>query len=127
MREGLADLLRKECAKTVPEAAGAAGVAMPVGITVVVLSEPIRRVAVHVYPRARFATGNQRQAQSQQRTTAARLLVLVLIERRLRSAIQACKRPSRHERTATAAAPVAREVPRLDLVKGPFLRGPAFF
>ena len=89
--------------------------------------EPIRRVAVHVYPRARFATGNQRQAQSQQRTTAARLLVLVLIERRLRSAIQACKRPSRHERTATAAAPVAREVPRLDLVKGPFLRRLAFF
>ncbi len=88
-----------------------------------VLSEPIRRVAVHVFPRARVADGNRQT----QKTTESLLLVLVLVERLLRSAQNAKKRPSRHTRNASAAAPFAREVPRLDLLEGPFLRRPAFF
>ena len=66
-RGGLADLLREENA-----AAGAAGVAMPVDIIrIAVLSEPIRRVAVDVFPRARFVIGNQ--------TKGSTLVVLVLV------------------------------------------------
>ena len=37
------------------------------------------------------------------------------------------KRQKRHDLPELAAAPVAREVPRLDLVEGPFLRARAFF
>ena len=62
-------------------------------------------------------------------TDAARLLVLVLVESRPRRATEeqthvwgAQARPA-----TAAAAPSAREVPRLDLVKGPFLRIWAFF
>ena len=83
-----------------------------------VLREPIRRVAVHVFPRARF--GNA--ARQTQATTESLLLVLVLVERLLRSALNVRKRPKRHERPALAAAPFAREVPRIDLLEGPFLR-----
>ena len=118
----LADLLRNECANIL-EAAGAAGAAMPVDTTAVVLSETIRRVAVHVYPRARSGI----RARQTQTTTNFRHLVPVLVERLLCSAGNERKRPKLHEQTATAAAPFAREVPRLDLVKGPFLRRPAFF
>ena len=91
---------------------------MPVDEPRILDSEPIRRVAVHVYPRARSANG----ARQTQNKTATRLLVLVLVERRLRSAEKGRKRPKRHDRPALAAAPVAREVPRLDLVEGPFRR-----
>ena len=118
----LADLLRNECANIL-EAAGAAGAAMPVDTTAVVLSETIRRVAVHVYPRARSGI----RARQTQTTTNFRHLVPVLVERLLCSAGNERKRSKLHEQTATAAAPFAREVPRLDLVKGPFLRRPAFF
>ena len=34
---------------------------------------------------------------------------------------------AKQKRKATASAPFAREVPRLDLLEGPFLRGRAFF
>ena len=85
--------------------------------------EPIRRLAVRVDPRARFGNG----ARQTQATRESRLRVLVLVERLLPSAVKARKRPQRHERTTKAAAPFAREVPRLDLLEGPFLRGPAFF
>ena len=78
----------------------------------------IRRVAVHVLPRARFGNG----ARQTQKTTESLLLVLVLVERLLRSAENLRKRPARHEWIATAAAPFAREIPRLDLLEGPFLR-----
>ena len=122
MCEGLADLLRKECA-SILEAAGAAGVAMPVDIAAVVLSETIRRVAVHVYPRARSGI----RARQTQTTTNFRHLVPVLVERLLCSAGNERKRPKLHEQIATAATPFAREVPRLDLVKGPCLRTWAFF
>ena len=60
-RGGLADLLRKECTET-GAGAGAAGVAVPsdiIRITGAVLMEPIRRVAVHIFPRARLANGNR--------------------------------------------------------------------
>ena len=90
-------------------------------ITVVAQSEPIRRVAVHVYPRARRGVNGARQRQSQTKTVS-RLRVLVLVERLLPSAENERKQPKRHERTAIAAAPFSREVPRLDLVKGPLLR-----
>ena len=120
--ERLADLLREECAKIVV-AAGAAGVAMPVDIAAVVLSETIRRVAVHVYPRARSGI----RARQTQTISESRLLVPVLVERLLCSAGNERKRPKLHEQIATAATPFAREVPRLDLVKGPFLRTWAFF
>merc|ERR1712159_976923 len=90
---------------------------MPEGllrIIAAVQSEPIRRVAVDVYPRVRCGVnGNQRQAQSQQKTTAARLLVLVLVERPPRSVEKGRKRPMQRKRIATAAAPSAREVPRI--------------
>ena len=104
---GLAELPREEWNPILIKAAGAAGVAIPEDITAVVLSEPIRREAVHVFPRARCGNGNQRQAQSQQKTTATRLLVLVLVERLPRSAEKARKRPKRHDRRASAAAPVS--------------------
>ena len=97
----------------------AAGVAIPVGywLTVeIVAVEPIRRVAVHVFPRAaRFGNGDQT-------TAATRLLVPVLVKRLLRSvtAIHNRRHPS-------AAAPFAREVPRIDLLEGPCLRVWAFF
>ena len=99
---------------------------MPVGIGAIAITvavEPIRRVAVDVSPRARSGNGNRQT----QKTTATRLLVLVLVERRLRSAENVRKRPTRHERTAKAAPPFAREVPRIDLLEGPFLRAWAFF
>ena len=96
---------------------------MPVDTTAVVLSETIRRVTVHVYPRAR--SGNR--ARQTQTISESRLRVPVIVERLLCSAGNERKRPKLHEQTATAAAPIAREVPRLDLVKGPFLRRPAFF
>ena len=99
---------------------------MPVDIIRIsgaVLGEPIRRVAVHVFPRARF--GNA--ARQTQATTESLLRVLVLVERPLRSAENGRKRPKRHERNAKAAAPFAREIPRLDLLEGPFLRIWAFF
>ena len=83
-----------------------------------VLREPIRRVAVDVFPRARFGNG----ARQTQKTTESLLLVLVLVERLLRSAENVRKRPKRHERTATTAEPGAREVPCIDLLEGPFLR-----
>ena len=89
---------------------------MPVDITAVV--EPICRVAVHVFPRARF--GNA--ARQTQATTESLLRVLVLVERLLRSAENGRKRPTRHKRNAKAAPPFSREVPRIDLLEGPFLR-----
>ena len=88
--------------------------------------EAIRRVAVHVFPRARRGVNYARQRQSQT-TIESRLLVLVLVERLLLCAEKGRKRPKVRTRTATAAAPFAHEVPRVDLVKGPFLRRPAFF
>ena len=94
----------------------AAGVAIPVGywLTVeIVAVEPIRRVAVHVFPRAaRFGNGDQT-------TAATRLLVPVLVKRLLRSA----KEPTMYPHTA---APFAREVPGIDFLEGPFLRIWAF-
>ena len=66
-------------------AAGAAGVAIPVDdvfTTTIVAVEPIRREAVHVLPRACSGNGHRQT----QKTTATRLLVLVLVERRLPSA-----------------------------------------
>ena len=108
-------------------AAGAAGVAIPVDdvftTTIVAAVEPIRREAVHVYPRACSGNGDRQT----QKTTESLLLVLVLVERLLRSAENVRKRPKRHERFAMAAAPFAREVPRIDLLEGPCLRGRAFF
>ncbi len=60
---------------------------MPVGywLTVeIVAVEPIRRVAVHVFPRAaRFGNGDKRHTTD---TTATRLLVPALVKRLLRSA-----------------------------------------
>ena len=95
---------------------------MPVGywLTVeIVAVEPIRRLAVHVFPRAaRFGNGDTRQHTAN--TTATRLRVLVLVERLLRSAVP----PTMYPKTG---APFAREVPRLDLLEGPFLRAWAFF
>ena len=98
-------------------------------ITVLVSSEEaIRRVAVDVSPRVHFGNGT-RQTQP---TTGSILRVLVLVERPLRSA--ATKGPKgpwkrwRHQKwTTPAAAPFAREVPRLDLLEAPFLRTWAFF
>ena len=98
-------------------------------ITVLVSSEEaIRRVAVDVSPRVHFGNGT-RQTQP---TTGSILRVLVLVERPLRSA--ATKGPKgpwkrwRHQKwTKPAAAPFAREVPRLDLLEAPFLRTWAFF
>ena len=105
-----------------------ATVAVPriVAIPRAIVVEAIRRVAVHVYPRARRGFNGARQRQSQT-TTESLLIVLVLVERRLPRAGNERKRPKRHERNATAAAPVAREVPRIDLLEGPFLRTWAFF
>ena len=103
---------------------------MPVDINRItaVLREPIRRVAVHVFPRARFGfNGNQGQTQSQQTTKVSRLLVPVLVERLLRSAENGQKRPKRHSRKAITAAPGAREVLGVDFLEGPFLRVWAFF
>ena len=103
-------------------AAGGAGVAIPVGIEAV-LSERISRVAGHVFPRARFGNG----ARQTQATRESRLRVLVLVERLPPSAANGPKRPIQRHRKAETAAPFAREVPRIDLLEGPFLRGPAFF
>ena len=95
----------------------AAGVAIPVGywLTVeIVAVEPIRRVAVHVFPRAaRFGNGDQT-------TAATRLLVPVLVKRLLRSVTEETLCP-------ITAAPFSREVPRIDLLEGPFLRIWAFY
>ena len=77
---GVADLLREETAIS-----GAAGVAIPVEIIrIVVPNEPIRRVAVDVSPRARSVP--QKGTRHTQKTTESLLLVLVLVERLLRSA-----------------------------------------
>ena len=85
---------------------------MPVGywLTVeIVAVEPIRRLAVHVFPRAaRFGNGDQT-------TAATRLLVPVLVKRLLRSVTEETLCP-------ITAAPFSREVPRIDLLEGPFLR-----
>ena len=94
-------------------------------ITTTVIGEPIRRVAVHVLPRVRCGSNGAKQKRRVRRTIATLLLVLVLVERPLRSAVKARKRKT--ERIAPAAAPFAREVPRLDLLEGPFLRARAFF
>ena len=78
---GLADLLRE-----INFGGGAAGVAMPVGYWLtlpIVAVERIRRVAVHVFPRVRGGFHGARQTQNK---TESRLLVLVLVERLLRSA-----------------------------------------
>ena len=86
-----AELLRVEWGDHVahnfnPIVAGAAGVAIPVDIMKsFVQSEAIRRVAVHVSPRAR---SGKRFRKTQTTTTESRLLVLVLVERRLRSAVR---------------------------------------
>ena len=89
----------------------------------IVAVEPIRRVAVHVFPRARSANG----ARQTQKASDPRLRVPVLVERFLPRAGNERKRPKRHKRTEIiAAAPGAREVPRLDLLEGPFLRTWAF-
>ena len=100
---------------------------MPVDIIRItaVQSEPIRRVAVHVDPRARLANG----ARQTQKTTDSILRVPVLVERLPPSAANGPKQTTiiPYQRNAAAAAPMAREVPRLDLVEGPFLRRPAFF
>ena len=112
-------------------AIGAAGIAIPpifLWVTslicpFVVQSEHVRRVAVHVFPRARSGNGN-RQTQN---ASEPRLRVPVLVERFLPRAGNERKRPKRHKRTEIiAAAPGAREVPRLDLLEGPFLRTWAF-
>ena len=89
---------------------------------VAVEPKPIRRVAVHVFSRARSANG----ARQTQKASEPRLRVPVLVERFLPRAGNERKRPKLHEQTATAAAPFAREVPRLDLLEGPFLRTWAF-
>ena len=94
-------------------------------ITTTVIGEPIRRVAVRVLPRVRRGSNGAKQKRRVRRTIATLLLVLVLVERPLRSAVKARKRKT--ERIAPAAAPFAREVPRLDLLEGPFLRTWAFF
>ena len=97
---------------------------MPVGYWLtlpIVAVERIRRVAVHVFPRVRGGFHEARQTQS---TTESTLVVLVLVERRLRSAANA--RKQRH-RNVSAAEPIAREVPRIDLLEGPFLRIWAFY
>ena len=100
---------------------------MGIGVTATIVAvEPIRRVAVDVSPRARSGFSGARQRQTQQ-TTEPRLVVLVLIERLLPSAANGRKRPSRRHRKAKTAAPIAREVPRLDLLEGPFLRIWAFY
>ena len=98
---------------------------MPVDImrSAAVQSEPIRRVAVDVFPRARIADGN-RQTQN---TPESTLRVLVLVERLLRSAENGPNRHNQRKRNANAAEPLAREVPRIDLLEGPFLRRLAFF
>ena len=109
----------------------AAGIAIPIGIWPPIrihkmsehVSEHVRRVAVHVFPRARC--GNT--LRHTQTTTESRLLVLVLVYHLLLCAVKARKWRKRHERNASAAAPFAREVPRLDLVEAPFLRAWAFF
>ena len=89
----------------------------------IVAVEPIRRVAVHVSPRVRSANG----ARQTQKASDPRLRVPVLVERFLPRAGNERKRPKRHKRTEIiAAAPGAREVPRLDLLEGPFLRTWAF-
>ena len=119
----ISECAKKKCSQSWYRVAdGAAGVAIPVGIEAV-LNESIRRVAVHVYPRAR--SGNR--ARQTQPTTETRLLVPVLVERLLRSAENGRTWPIQHNRNATAAAPFAREVPRLDLLEGPFLRVWEFF
>ena len=94
-------------------------------ITTTVIGEPIRRVAVRVLPRVRRGSNGAKQKRRVRRTIATLLLVLVLVERPLRSAVKARKRKT--ERIAPAAAPFAREVPRLDLLEAPFLRAWAFF
>ena len=109
-----------------PPAGGIVVVPRIVAIPRAIVVEAIRRVAVHVYPRARRGFNGARQRQSQT-TTVSRLLVPVLVERRLLSPTKLRKRPTRHKRSALAAAPFAREIPRLDLVEGPFLRTRAFF
>ena len=97
---------------------------MPVDIIrAAVQSEPIRREAVHLLPRARCGLNGARQTQ---KTTDSRLLVPVLVERLLRSAEEMRQRAKRHHRRATAAVPVAREVPRIDLLEGQFPRVGAF-
>ena len=109
-----------------PTAGGIVVVPRIVAIPRAIVVEAIRRVAVHVYPRARRGFNGARQRQSQT-TTVSRLLVPVLVERRLLSPTKLRKRPTRHKRNALAAAPFAREIPRLDLVEGLFLRTRAFF
>ena len=90
----------------------------------IVAVEPIRRVAVHVSPRVRSANG----ARQTQKASDPRLRVPVLVERFLPRAGNERKRPKRHKRTEIiAAAPGAREVPRLDLLEGPFLRTWTFY
>ena len=108
-------------------AIGAAGIAIPPiflwVIVKVVESEHVRRVAVHVFSRARSANG----ARQTQKASEPRLRVPVLVERFLPRAGNERKRPKRHKRTEIiAAAPGAREVPRLDLLEDPFLRTWAF-
>ena len=85
--------------------------------------EAIRRVAVDVSPRVHFGNGT-RQTQP---TTGSILRVLVLVERLPPSAANGRKRPSQRHRKAKTAGPFAREVPRIDLLEGPFLRAWAFF
>ena len=130
-KTGLADLLRDSTRNGVAPGfksrGGAAGVvAKPMDIMrTVVASESIRRVAVHVFPRARFGsiliyrqTTKRTILISWQTTTrtAGRGLVLVLVKRLLRIATE----PHTAHR-ATAAAPLPGEVLRLDLAEGPFL------
>ena len=90
-----------------PTAGGIVVVPRIVAIPRAIVVEAIRRVAVHVYPRARRGFNGARQRQSQT-TTVSRLLVPVLVERRLLSPTKMRKRPTRHERNALAAAPFAR-------------------
>ena len=95
---------------------------MPVGFAIAVRIEPIRRVAVHVFPRARFGNGARQTQVMKQATSESRLLVLVLVERLFRGAQNGRKRPERHEWTATAAAPTSIQVTCINLLEGPLLR-----
>ena len=92
-KTGLADLLREERPVTAVAVAGAAGVAIPLDIDIIITSaffiEPIRRVAVHVVPRARFGNGDRQT----QKTTESRLRILVLVERLLCSTTEGQNRP----------------------------------
>ena len=91
--------------------------------------EPICRVVVHVDPPARSYVWvwNQRgKTKGKTMRTAARLTVPVLVHRFLRSVQTVRHWPKRQERTATAKAPFAFKVPRLDLLEGPFRRVWAF-